>query len=175
VTSWNSPRLDWSSVDRVYADAVFVIAAHVPGADLQRQAGALWTHLVTANVRVCVSTLAIDEMWQQAIRIMYGKDNRGDSPPSGDVRVLQQYSPALVSMTDKLLAMPNVQLLPVREPIDVLVREAMQMVTQYSFYPRDAFHAALAKAHGIRYAITNDRHWREARLSTPAVIRFDRD
>jgi hypothetical protein len=52
-------RLDFSRTDRVYVDAVFLIATEFAKPEVKVRADSMWMNLVARRVKVCVSPLTI--------------------------------------------------------------------------------------------------------------------
>lgn len=165
-------RINLSDVDRVYIDAVFAIASLVAGSERKEAADVLWTKLLSAHVKVCISPLLLDEVWHKTLTLTFKRDFPGEMFPKSEPSIVQRYYPEIRRITDRLLNLPNVELLGMPTQVKPLVEDALHLVQCANLYPRDAFHLALARSYGIRYAISNDEQWQHSSIETPIVLQF---
>jgi predicted nucleic acid-binding protein len=168
----NADRINFAKLDRVYVDAVFVIASHVPGSKDKFRADRMWARLIATKVKVCVSTLLLDELWYKAIYLFHKRDFAGQDFPKSDPSLPAKYYAEIEKLTLALLNLPNVELLPTPPQVQLFVDNTMKLMKTESLYPRDAFHIAMAQAYGIQYVISNDAHLKNLSLATPLIIGF---
>lgn len=165
--------LDFSKVSRVYLDAAFLVATRLGSPELKEKAGRLLVTLGDKGTRICASPLGFDEAWHKIIQTLWERDNPGERWNQKDApEAPQNYHAELATFTNKFLMLPNFELISYPGSQRQLLSDVLTIMNEHSFYARDAFHIAYARANDIPVAITRDGQWIRENLRSPLCIAF---
>jgi predicted nucleic acid-binding protein len=140
----------------LYWDASFVVNFAFEAARYSRQCSELLARLDEASTISYVSTLALDEAWFVLLQLKIEEDHHparfwdvyNDQP-----EVVEQYIDDLERVTQQIGTHPKVELIGT-EPLSAF--ESLSHMRAFHFLPRDAYHLATMRCHGIVSLVTMD-------------------
>lgn len=145
--------------DTVYADANLLCFARDRLSSKYPTAAIILGNLVVQQVRICISTLVIDEIWWAHLRGWYRQIKGKKLTPwlaKTDPSILPRFSELIRRNTRKILRIPNVVVLPRGEDPVTIIQTAVDIYNSQGLMPRDCFHLAYVITHGISGFITSN-------------------
>ncbi len=158
VTSVNINQ-NTTYANSVYLDANLLCYARNRLSPNYRLAVSILGSLVVQRVNIFISNLVIDEMWWASLRAFHRnhtglllKPRQFKSNPS----ILNPYKNLIYRITEKVLRLPQVHVLPVHKTSVNVIQVANRLFKAENLMPRDCFHLAFIVANNIRGLITSD-------------------
>jgi len=140
----------------LYWDASFVVNFAFEAARYSRQCSELLARLDEASTISYVSTLALDEAWFVLLQLKIEEDHhpaRFWDVYNAQPEVVEQYIDDLERVTQQIGTHPKVELIGT-EPLSAF--ESLSHMRAFHFLPRDAYHLATMRCHGIVSLVTMD-------------------
>ncbi|MEK7517593.1 MAG: type II toxin-antitoxin system VapC family toxin [Patescibacteria group bacterium] len=127
-----------------YLDANILVFFKESSSDQHDQAVSIIERLVADNFKLFVSPLALDEFLYAALRYLRKKNTHD-----------QDIKKELKDLLSSILEIPNLEIInpPTAKNLQIKV---VDLITDFSLRPRDAYHLLIMKTHKIKYFLTFD-------------------
>jgi len=143
----------------VYLDSNLLIYCRNRNSSKYREAVTVLGNLIRQQVNLCVSNLVIDELWCVLLRGWH-RAHTGNNLTVGRFKrnpaIIQNYKYLIERTTDKILHLPNIQI--VASPVNKqkFVKKVMTTLFSENLTPRDGFHLGHTIANNIQGFVTSD-------------------
>lgn len=150
----------------LYWDASFIVNLAHEAAVYHQQAADFLTRLEESHTVSHVSTLTLDEVYFVLLRANIERDQPSNSfwhVYHSNPAAIEPYIEALEDLTEELYTHPRVHILAAQAALSF---DALSAMRQHHLLPRDAYHLAIMRHHGILNLVTLDADF----LRVPDIV-----